>query len=67
MTFTPFTGTVPEFVNALYEHNAECETCCPGGGLPHPTTGPLCEAGRAIRYGLADARGRAAHRTGALL
>ncbi|GAB2454110.1 hypothetical protein GCM10027262_78550 [Nocardia tengchongensis] len=64
--FKPFGGTVAEFTNALYQHNDTCETCCPGG-LPNPNTGTLCQAGRAIRRGLADARGRAALRTGAKL
>ncbi|MBU3063205.1 hypothetical protein KO481_16925 [Nocardia sp. NEAU-G5] len=62
-----FTGTVPEYVDALYAHNETCEICCPGGGLPNPNTGPLCKDGRALRYGLSSARGREAGRTGALL
>lgn len=62
----PFTGTVEEFTRALHEHNGTCETCCPGG-LPNPTNGTLCQAGRNIRHGLSDARGRAALRTGARL
>ncbi|MFE3280624.1 hypothetical protein [Nocardia sp. NPDC059239] len=62
-----FNGTVAEYIDALHAHNETCEICCPGGGVPNPNTGPLCSSGRAIRHGLADARGRAAGRTGALL
>jgi len=63
----PFTGTVPEYLEALAHHNQACGVCCPGGGIPNQNSGPLCDNGTRIRHGLAYARGRAAGRTGAYL
>ena len=64
--FTPFTGTVAEYLTALHTHNAACETCAPDG-LPTPDDGRVCDAGRTIRRSLSSARGRGAGQMGAYL
>lgn len=54
-------GSVDWYLDGLYHHTTYCRTCNP------PHVDAYCRKGKAIRFGLQTARGRAAGHTGALL